>query len=89
MAHDIAKLERKIRALGETIAKTAQRKHDEMLLGYTHRPGWTTLVENELVNAQLDMLQTHATALAAGFEALVKIADKIGQSELNPQPLPP
>ncbi len=89
MAHDIAKLERKIRTLGESIAKTAQHKHDEILLGYTHRPGWTTLIENELVHAHLDMLQTHATALAVGFDALTKIANKIGQSELNPQPLPP
>jgi hypothetical protein len=89
MAHDIQHLERKIRALGDVIAKTAEHKHDEQLLTYIHRPGWTTLIENELVNAQLDALHNHATALDAGLESLVKIADKIGRSELNPQPLPP
>ncbi len=89
MAHDIQHLERKIRALGDVIAKTAGKKHDEMLIGFTHRPGWTTLIENELVNAQLDVLHSQATTLAAGLESLVKAADKIGRSELNPQPLPP
>jgi hypothetical protein len=31
--HGIPKLERKIRALGEIMAKTVQRKHNELLLG--------------------------------------------------------
>ena len=47
------------------------------------------MIENELVNAQLDVLHNQATTLADGLESLVRVADKIGRSELNPQPLPP
>lgn len=89
MAHDIKALERKIRSLGETVSKIHQKKYDELLIVNIHRPGWTTIRENELVLAQLDMLQTQANALSHGLETLGGIADKIGRSELNPQPLPP
>ena len=89
MAHDVKVLEHKIRSLGETVSKLSQKKYDAMLIANIHRPGWTTVRENELVLAQLDMLQTQANALSHGFEMLAGIADKIGRSELNPQPLPP
>jgi uncharacterized transporter YbjL len=89
MAHDIKALEHRIRSLGETVSKLSQKNYDALLIANIHRPGWTTVRENELVLAQLDMLQTHANALSHGLETLAGIADKIGRSELNPQPLPP
>ena len=89
MAHDIKVLERRVRSLGETISKIYQNRYDESLIVNMHGPGWTTIRENELVLAHLDMLQTQANALSHGLETLVGIADKIGRSELNPQPLPP
>ena len=89
MPHDIKALEHKIRSLGETVSKLSQKKHDDRLIVNIHRPGWTTVRENELVLAQLDMLQAQANALSYGLETLAGIADKIGRSELNPQPLPP
>jgi uncharacterized transporter YbjL len=89
MVHDIKALEHRIRSLGETVSKLSQKKYDALLIANIHRPGWTTVRENELVLAQLDMLQTHANALSQGLETLAGIADKIGRSELNPQPLPP
>ncbi len=89
MAHDIKALEQKIRALGETVSKISNKKHHEALIVNIHRPGWTTIIENDLVIAHLDNLQNHANALSHGLETLAGIADKIGRSELNPQPLPP
>jgi hypothetical protein len=89
MAHNVKALEHKIRSLGETVSKLSQKKYDDRLIANIHRPGWTTVRENELVIAQLDMLQTQANALSHGLEMLAGIADKIGRSELNPQPLPP
>ncbi len=89
MAHDIKALERRIRSLGETVSKIAQKKYDELLITNIHRPGWTTIHESELVLAQLDILQAQANALSHGLETLAGIADRIGRNELNPQPLPP
>jgi hypothetical protein len=48
MAEDIQELERKIRAIGDAIATTAQHKHDEALLTGIHWPSRTTLRQNEL-----------------------------------------
>ena len=86
MAHDIAGLERQIRALQDAVAKFHKAKHAESLLTIIHKPGWTTERENELVVATVDSLQSQLSGLHKACDTLLTIAEKIG---LNPQPLPP
>jgi hypothetical protein len=86
MAHDIAGLERKVRALQEAVAKLHTAKHADRLLTIIHKPGWTTLREHELVVAHVDSLHSQVSGLHKACETLLAIAEKIG---LNPQPLPP
>ena len=78
MTHDIAGLERKVRSLQQTISKLHDAKHADALLPIIHRPGWTTLPEFELVQANIDSLHNQASHLHNAFEALIKTAEKIG-----------
>jgi hypothetical protein len=80
MPHDIKGLERDLKAIGDLISKTHDAKHADRLLAIVHRPGWTTVREEELVRTHITALHNHANALHSGFEELVKIADKIGTS---------
>jgi hypothetical protein len=86
MAHDVAGLERKVRALQEAVTKFNTAKHADRLLTIIHKPGWTTEPEHELVVAHLDSFHSQVSGLHKACDTLLTIAEKIG---LNPQPLPP
>jgi hypothetical protein len=75
---DIAALERKIHDLDAAISKLRDAKHAESLIRIIHKPGWTTLREEELVHAYLDSIQQHLTHLHKSYDALTGIAAKIG-----------
>jgi hypothetical protein len=80
MAHDIAELESTVRALHEGISKLHGANHAERLMQMIHKPGWTTPRENELVRAHTHSLQGQLVNLHQSFDALLIIADKIGQN---------
>jgi hypothetical protein len=80
MPHDIQGLERELKDIGDVISRIHDAKHADLLLTFIHRPGWTTLREEEFVRAYITTLHNQANALHSGFEALVKVADKIGKS---------
>jgi hypothetical protein len=78
MAHDIAGLERKIRTLKEAISKLHDADYTGVLTGIVHRPGWTTVRELEFVLAAVENTQNQVGTLHKSLDALVTIADKIG-----------
>lgn len=79
MSHDIPALETKIRTLGEAISRVGDAKHAELLGRIIHKPGWTTIRENELVHAHLDAFHSQVSGLHKGLDALLAIAGKIGE----------
>jgi hypothetical protein len=79
MSHDIPALETKIRNLGAAISKVGDAKHAELLIQIIHKPGWTTIRENELVHAHLDAFHSQVSSLHKGLDALITIARKIGE----------
>jgi hypothetical protein len=81
MAHDIAELELKVRALNDVISKFHQAKHVERLVQIIHRPGWTTPREEEFVRAYTDSLHGQISGLHKAFDVLLTIAEKVGTQE--------
>jgi hypothetical protein len=79
MSHDIPALETKVRALGEAVSKLGGAKHAELLSQIIHKPGWTTVRENELVHAHLDASHNQVSSIHKGLDALITIARKIGE----------
>jgi hypothetical protein len=79
MSHDIPALETKVGTLGEAITEVGNAKHAEILTQIIHKPGWTTVRENELVHAHLDAFHNQVSSLHKGLDALVTIARKIGE----------
>jgi len=79
MAHDVAGLEQKVRALHDAIFKLHDAKHTDRLLQVIRRPGWTTVREHELVQVHADGLNSQITSLHKSFDALMTIAEKIGR----------
>ena len=79
MAHDIAALESKIRALESVIVDFHATNHADHLAHMIYRPGYTTNREHEMVKAHVDSLHSQATSLREHFAALMIIADKIGK----------
>jgi len=73
-------LERKVRALHDAISHLHAAKHAEVLESIIHRPGWTTLREDELVQAHVESLHNQVSGLHKAFDVLITIADKIGTS---------
>jgi HD-GYP domain-containing protein (c-di-GMP phosphodiesterase class II) len=78
MAHDIAGLERNVRALHEAISQLHDAKHPEKLVPIIHRPGWTTIAEFELVQNHVEHLHNQVRDLHKAFDALMATAEKIG-----------
>jgi hypothetical protein len=78
MAHDIAGLQRKLRALHKTLRKFHEARHSEQLLSIIRKPGWTSVPEAELVHLYIDNLQNQVGDLHNSFDKLVAISGKIG-----------
>jgi hypothetical protein len=78
MAHDIEKLDKKIRRLHESISEFA--KLPPGFGGIIHRGGWTTIVEYLLVEAGIDSLQTQVESATKYCKRLLEAADKVGQT---------
>jgi hypothetical protein len=78
MAHDIAGLEQKVKALHEAESKLHDAEHAKRLLAIIHRPGWTSVAEFELVQAHMASLHHQIRGIHEGLDALVTIAEKIG-----------
>jgi len=76
---DIAQLESKVRSLKDAISKLHDAKHADLLLQIIHKPGWTTVRENELVHAHTDSLHAQVSDVHKAFDALITIAEKIGK----------
>ena len=79
MTHDIATLERKIKALHEAMSQLQAKKHTDLLLPIIHRPGWTTVAEFELVQAHVDAAYDHVSNIHKRLDTLVAVAEKIGK----------
>lgn len=79
MTHDHAGLEGKIHDLNHAIGKVHEAKHAELLIGIIRRPGWTTIAENELVQAHLDNLHSQVSGLHKSLDSLTKAAEKVGK----------
>ncbi|WGJ14693.1 hypothetical protein QEV83_19095 [Methylocapsa sp. D3K7] len=79
MTHDHAGLEGKILDLNDAIRKVHDAKHAELLIGFIRRPGWTTVAENELVQAHLENLHSQVSNLHKSLDSLTKAADKVGK----------
>jgi hypothetical protein len=78
--HDIAELERKVRALQEAVAKLHDAKHAERLAIIIQKPGWTSMREHELVVAHVASLHSQVSGLHKACDALITIAEKIGHA---------
>ena len=76
MEHDIAKLEKRIRAFDEK--KRNLESLDSLLGSIIHRPGWTSIAESSLVNLVLDTLESHADSIANIQKQLVQAAGQVG-----------
>jgi hypothetical protein len=76
MEHDIAKLEKRIRAFDEK--KHHLESLDSLLGAIIHRPGWTSIAESALVNLALDTLESHADSIAQIQKQLVQAAGQVG-----------
>jgi hypothetical protein len=79
MNHDIAKLEKRIRAFDEK--KRHLESLDALLGAIIHRPGWTTVAESSLVNLALDTLESHADSIAHIQKHLVHAAGEVGAAD--------
>ncbi len=78
MPHDVPALEGKISSLEKQISTLHDAKHSEALIKIVHGPGFTTPREIEFVDAHLDILHSQANNLHSAYDALVKIAGRIG-----------
>jgi hypothetical protein len=78
MSHNIARWEQKLRELDDSLVKLAGAKYPEQLIGIIHRPGWTTISENELVEAAVETLQGQFAVFNRGLDNLVITAGGIG-----------
>jgi hypothetical protein len=79
MAHNIQRLEDKCRGLDQALAELAGQKVGGRLGGIVHGPGWTTIAEFALVEANLDSLHAHVALLARQVQELTAAAGKVGQ----------
>ena len=79
MTPDHAGLEGKIHDLNDAICKVHDAKHAELLIGFSRRPGWTTVAENELVQAHLENLHSQVSNLHKSLDSLTKAAEKVGK----------
>jgi hypothetical protein len=72
--------EPKVKNLQSKFKTLAQDDLPGILLGFTHRPGWTTLIDIQFVDAMLDSITHHLEGVEKAHKALVHIADQIGKS---------
>jgi len=75
---DIARLEKKVTALSNALAKLNTPEDWKRLILILRRPGWTTPAELILVTAVLDNLQAQAVALAGLKAQLLKGSEAVG-----------
>jgi hypothetical protein len=84
MAHDIGKLEERIRAFD---LKISQLESLHARLGpIVHGPGWTSLAEFALVNLAMDALESHANSISHTQTELVRCAQLIEREDSNSYP---
>jgi hypothetical protein len=63
--HDIANLEKQIKALNRRIKVIAEDDELQELLRHIHGPGWTTPAEFKLVTSIVTALDAHVRAIGA------------------------
>lgn len=81
MSDHIKELEPKIRKIQEHINRMAKENQADLLWQITHRPGWTTIIEVQFVNAILDSVSQQLEAADKAHRTLVSIAEKVGGAE--------
>jgi hypothetical protein len=79
MSEHVKHFEPKIKKLQEKYRAMAAEDLPGILLGFIHRPGWTTLIDVQFVDAMLDSVADHLEGVDKTHKALVKIADQIGK----------
>lgn len=77
MEHDIAKLERRIRAHDERIQSFESLSG--LLNPIIHRGGWTTIAEWAFMNLGLEVMERQLEVLANLRAQLVEAAQSVGQ----------
>jgi hypothetical protein len=78
MAHDIAAIETKLRAIERSVGTLTEGRYVQQLLPIIKQPGWTSIAEAMLVNALLDQMQNQIEALHRSCETLLAAAKKVG-----------
>ncbi len=86
MKHDIKRLDEKIKRLHKSFSTltdmlTKPTGVPDWWTGYTHKPGWTTLVENMLFEAGIDSVSMHIEAATEHYKRLIEAAPLVGKSE--------
>jgi hypothetical protein len=78
MEHDISRLAERIDSIEQSASAFGELKGT--LLEIARRPGWTSVAEFELVEANLESIQQQIDTAAQHYKQLIDAAGKVGEA---------
>lgn len=80
---DHKKLEKRITALSDALARLGSADDFKKLILIIKRPGWTTPAEFLFAQGLVETMIVHADALAQGKAALLQASDAVAPAEVG------